>query len=693
MGRVHRVPVVNSQRMIAVTRAGFGHGVADVAGDRLAGAVVAAVLDRSAEVRHRDAAGVVGHAGRLGYGVRFDPFDARNPPEHRFDCGLLRAAQDRTDVQHCCRAVVRCHQGIRSYATSEPPRCRVDPPVRLAAVTSRREREREIAEVLARHGMGFLVDTLGLSRFVPFERGLLGHERRAEPYTQPEHVRLALEELGTTFVKLGQVLSTRPDLLAPDFQAQLAKLQDDATPVPAQAIRDVLADELGGDADSAFAAFDVEPLAAASIGQAHAATLRDGTEVVVKIRRPGVVDQVLQDLELLQNLAVRASGRWEAAAGHDLVGLADEFAGTLRAELDYLQEGRNAERFAANFADDPDVRIPRVFWDTTTSRILTLERMRGIKVSDLPALDAAAIDRRALAERATRVIAQMVFEDGFFHADPHPGNFFIQPGGRIGMIDFGMVGTIDERLRDQLVGLLLALAREDPDRVAGALLTLGVSTGSVDRRLLRDDLAQLLARYSGRGIGAIALGPAISDVLGIVRRHHLRLPRDLALLSKMVVMEEGLAAQLDPQFRLGDVLGPYTKRLMAGQLSPAAVARRLGRAGIDVAQLTGELPEQLHRLLGVLESGGVEVHLRADELEPLLARVERLGDRLVAGVLAAAFVEGFAELLNAARSRDRRRPLVAFGAGAGALAAYAAWGAGRGRRRRSPAGGWVRQAP
>ena len=531
--------------------------------------------------------------------------------------------------------------------------------------------------------MGYLVDALGLSRLVPFERGLLGHERRAEPYTQPEHVRLALEELGTTFVKLGQVLSTRPDLLGPEYQAQLAKLQDEAPPVPAEAIQAVVAEELEGGVDDAFAAFDLEPLAAASIGQAHAATLQDGTEVVVKIRRPGVVDQVQQDLELLQNLAARAGRRWDAAAGYDLVGLAEEFARTLRAELDYLQEGRNAERFAANFAKDPEVQIPRVFWDTTTSRVLTLERIRGIKVNDLPALDATGIDRQALAERATRITAQMVFEDGFFHADPHPGNFFIQPGGRIGIIDFGMVGTVDERLRDRLGRLLIALAREDPDRVAAALLALGVSTGPVSRRRLRDDVAEFLARYSGRALGDIPLGPAIGDVLGVVRRHHLRLPRDLALLLKTLVMDEGMAVQLDPEFRLGNVLGPYAQRLMAAQLSPSAVARRLGQAGIDVAQLTGELPEQLHRLLGVLEAGGVEVHLRAEELEPLVARVERLGNRLVAGALAAACIEGIAELMTAdpSRWRGRPRPLIAFGVGAGTLAAYAAWGTGRGRRR------------
>lgn len=532
--------------------------------------------------------------------------------------------------------------------------------------------------------MGYLVDTLGLARLVPFERGLLGHERRTEPYTQPEHLRLALEELGTTFIKLGQVLSTRADLLPPEYQAELATLQDAAPPVPAENVREVLREELASGVEAAFAAFEFEPLAAASIGQAHAARLLDGTEVVVKLRRPGIVDQVQQDLEILENLAARASRRWDAAAGYDLVGLADEFARTLRAELDYLQEGRNAERFAANFAGDPDVQIPRVFWETTTSRVLTLQRIRGMKISDLEALDTAGIDRRALAERATRVTAQMVFQHGFFHADPHPGNFFIQPGGRIAIIDFGMFGTIDDALRERLGALLIALARADADRVAGALLALGVSSGPVSRRGLSDDVAGLLARYSGRGVGDIALGPAISDVLGIVRRHRLRLPRDLALLLKTVVMDEGMAARLDPEFQLATVLGPYAERLIAAQLSPAALVRRLARAGVDVAHLTGELPEHLRHLVDQLQTGGVEVHLRADELEPLVARAERLGNRLVAGVLAAAFINGLAELMavDPKRWRARQRPLFVVGfVTAGALAAYAAGGANRARRR------------
>ena len=497
----------------------------------------------------------------------------------------------------------------------------------------------------------------------PSINGLLGHEPRAEPYTQPEHVRLALEQLGATFIKLGQILSTRPDLLAPEYQRELAKLQDAAPPVRGDLMAAAVAAELGRPVDEAFASFELEPLAAASIGQAHAATLHGGTEVVVKVRRPGVVDEIHQDLEILRNLAVRASRRWDVAADYDIVGLADEFADTLRAELDYLQEGRNAERFAANFAGDDDVHIPRVFWETTTSRVLTLERIRGINVSDLVALDAAAIDRRSLAERATRVIAQMVFEDGVFHADPHPGNFFIEPGGRIGIIDFGMVGEIDDELRRRLGALLLALVRQDPDRITTAVMQLSATQRTATRSALREDLHRLVRRYAGRPVGELPLAELTNQVLGIMRRHHLQLPRELALLVKALAMNEGLASNLEPDLRFGDVLAPYAQRLMAGELSPAALARAIQRAGLEATQLGIELPEQLRRLLDLADRDGLELRLRSADVELVMARIERMQQRVVAGLIGAALAQAMVDLLVADPRRRRawERPLLAGG--------------------------------
>ena len=375
------------------------------------------------------------------------------------------------------------------------------------------ERYRSIAETLSRHGLASLTGAMGLERWLPFRRGPAAPS--GEAASVPEHLRLVLEELGATFVKLGQILSTRPDLLPPEYQLELAKLQDAAPPVSAAVIEELIRQELGAAPQELFASFDPVPLASASIGQAHAATLADGTEVVVKVRRPGVVAQVEEDLEILQNLAAQAGRRWEAAAGYNLTGIAEEFAQTLRAELDYLQEGRNAERFAADFADDPGIHIPRIYWATTTTRVLTLERIRGIKVDDLAALDAAGMDRASLATRAAAAAARMIFEHGFFHADPHPGNLFIEEGGTIGLIDFGMVGEVDDKLRDQLGVLLLALVRADPDRVSSALLAMAYARQRVDRAGLRSDLAALIQLYQGRTLAEVPVGRLITMALGI----------------------------------------------------------------------------------------------------------------------------------------------------------------------------------
>ena len=415
-----------------------------------------------------------------------------------------------------------------------------------------RRRARQITRVLARHGLGWLIGPRLVKRLDAFRRGR--SPRGIAPHTRPEHVRLALQELGPTFVKLGQIASTRADLLSPEYQAELARLQDAAPAEPWPTVRAVLIAELG----PRLPDVDPVPLAAASIGQAHAGVLRDGTEVVVKVRRPGVTEVVAADLELIEAMAARVAKRLPLAARYDLPALANQFGTTLREELDYLAEATNAEQFAANFAGDPTVRIPRVFRDLSTARVLTIERLRGVKVDDLPGLDQAGIDRAGLARRAAMVILQMVYRDGLFHADPHPGNFFIQPDGGIGLIDFGMVGRVDEATRQGLLRVLVAIGAGDGGTLVDALVALGLAGRSVDRSQLSADLSKVFYDQLDRPISDIALGTLLSEVFAVVRRHHLVLPTQLALLLKTIVMWEGLGAQLDPSFRLLDAVIAFT---------------------------------------------------------------------------------------------------------------------------------------
>lgn len=514
------------------------------------------------------------------------------------------------------------------------------------------KRYRQIARVLSQHGLGYLAGILGLSRIVPLRlrpRPIGARSRHLSSISPPEHIRMALEELGTTFIKLGQILSTRADLLPPQYLIELARLQDSGPQVPFDVVREMLVAELGRPIEDVFASFDPEPLASASIGQAHAAVLQDGTEVVVKIRRPGVVEQVRSDLEILQDLAQVASRRWSAAGRYDLPGLAREFSETLRAELDYISEGHNAERFAANFAGDPSIRIPRVFWDTTTSRVLTLERIRGLKINDLAALDSAHIDRKALAEHATRIILKMVCEDGFFHADPHPGNFFIEPDGCIGLIDFGMVGYVDERTRGQLAQIVLAVTGHDTLSLVDIFLELGIARNAVNRNLMRHDLDRMILRYYGTELGKIKVSEVLNATLEIVRRHHLQIPSNLALLIKTFIMSEGLGTQLDPTFNMAALVAPYARWLAIRYYSPALWARRLGEAGLDVAHLATELPQQMRRIIGEIERDGLQVGIKPDALDPVIRRFEQLTNRIVLGIIAAAFINGLAVLLSVYR--------------------------------------------
>ncbi|MGA7205214.1 MAG: AarF/UbiB family protein [Specibacter sp.] len=529
------------------------------------------------------------------------------------------------------------------------------------------DRYRHVAEILARNGLDVLVSATGLERRLG---GLAGSGRAATP--NPQRLRLALEELGPVFIKLGQMLSTRPDLLPDDYIAELAKLQDGAPPLAADTVRALITQELGQAPEEIFAAFDDVPLASASIGQAHEATLRDGTAVVIKVRRPGVVAAVIEDLDILHNLATFATHNWAAAADYNLAGIAADFATTLRAELDYLQEGRNAERFAVNFAAEADIHIPRIHWPTTTSRVLTIERIRGIKVDRLEELDEAGLDRHELADRAARAAAKMVFVDGFFHADPHPGNLFVEPSGAIGLIDFGMVGEVGKPLREQLGRLLLAFTSNDPGRISSALLDLSTGVHPPDRRALRTDTARFMQLYQGKSLGQLSIAPLVTQMLAILRTHHLQLPREMALLVKMLLMTEGLGARLDPDFSLGEVLKPYARTLALEHFEPRNIAAILGRLGWTAADLGSGLPEMLERLAVRMEDG-VEVHLRAAELEPLVSRAEQIGNRLVAGMIAAAFIRGIGDLTAADRDRLKTwsNPLIAGGLGAvGALGAY-----------------------
>ena len=311
--------------------------------------------------------------------------------------------------------------------------------------------------------------------------------------------------------------------------------------------------------------------------------------------------------------------------------------------------------FAADLSGEGAVRIPRVFWELTSSRVITMERLEGMKISDHDGLQRAGIDPRELARQAAVTMGEMVFTHGFFHGDPHPGNFFVEPGGRLGLIDFGIVGTIDEALRGKVRRVLLALESRDAGRLASAFIALHGRGAQVDRQALREDLAELIDQYVGAAIGELAMGGLIGSMLGTIRRHHLRIPRDLSLLLRTLLLEEGIVQMLDPSFNLVEALKPYARRSLFADMSMQQMLRRIQAAGLDLADFALEVPEQVRRVVDAIEDGGFDVHLRARELEPLLSRAERLGNRIAVSVLAAAVIDAATQLYARSRPRGRGR--------------------------------------
>ena len=539
---------------------------------------------------------------------------------------------------------------------------------------TKRQRLRQIVSTMARHGFGFFVVQLGLQQLIPFQRGWLGHPRRRQPYTRPEHLLLAIEELGTTFIKLGQVLSTRPDVVPADYVAVLSRLQDAAPPIPYDIVAEAVAQELGAPPDRIFAEFEHAPAASASIGQVHHAVLPDGADVVVKVQRPGLDALVERDLEILHDLAQLASARMPDDRRYDLPGLVEEFGITLRQELDYTQEGRNADRFRELFADEPSLYVPTVYWDYTTPRVLTMERIEGIKISDVAALDAAGLDRRVVAERAVAIMLQEVFVHGFFHADPHPGNFFVLPGERIGLMDFGMVGRLDEITKAVLLRIGLAVTRQDADRLVDALLAAGLAGSDVSRDGLRRDLRRLISQYHGRPIREIAAREFVHEVLVVARRNHIQLPAELAQLAKVIAMSEGLGAQLDPEFRLFQFAAPYFQRFWLQGRSPLALSRKVAADALDLVDLSMGLPRRLEQMLTRLEHGGLETVTHLVGLEPVVRQLTRAANRLSATILAAALLVTLSLLMQVYHPPFWERAAGAlFGLGLLATAAFGVW--------------------
>lgn len=508
---------------------------------------------------------------------------------------------------------------------------------KIAAIPNQR-RYQQIAKVLIRHGFGLFLAELGLGRFIPFLKDT-GTDPK-EPHSKPEHLRVALEELGTTFIKLGQIMSTRADLLPPEYLSELAKLQAAVPVLPAQVIKEEIQYNLGAEVSDLFASFEETPLAAASIGQVHRASLANGDRVVIKVQRPGVSELVNADLEILRHLAHLVARRTGLGKVADLEGLVEEFSQILRQELNYIQEGRNADFFRENFQGHGEVYIPKVYWDYTTSRVIAFEEVTGFGIGDFQALDRAAINQHNLATSNVNILFKMIFEDGFFHADPHPGNMFVGPEGTLILVDFGMVGRLDASTRENLINLFMAASRRDHEDLVDILLEMGINNGPIDRQAVKKDARRFLYKYLDRPLREINMAHVTSELLNVAYRHKLQLPSNLAILAKTIMMSEGLGRKLDPDFNLVESITPLAQKLMFQYYSPQRIGRRIWKAAQDFGRLGAELPGQLLRLIRQINEGSTVMGMEPRNYEPILGALNRMVNRLSLSILTAALIVG-----------------------------------------------------
>ena len=524
-------------------------------------------------------------------------------------------------------------------------------------------RLQEIAGVLIRYGFGDMVRRIGMS--AALERtGRMLHWDDPEAMAHmapPERVRCAMQDLGPTFVKLGQVMATRVDLLTPEWTTELGKLQNAVPALPFAEVRPQLVEDLGAEPEAVFERLEETPLAAASLAQTHRAWLADGSAVVLKVRRPGIRDTVEADLRLMARLAEIVEERAPDLRRYHPAEVVQQFSASLRRELDFAAEGRNAERIAANFAGHDEVVVPRVYWEWTSERLNVQECLQGIAGTDLAAVDAAGLDRAQLAATGAGIVLKMVLEDGFFHADPHPGNIFYLPDGRIGVIDFGMVGRVSEQRRFQIVQLLHGLVERESAPVADVLMEWGEGGGEVDEARLQADVGAFVDQYRGVPLKDLHMGLMLTDVTTILRDNGLSLPPDLALMIKAFLTLEGMGRQLDPDFDMAGAARPFLERVVLQRYSPRTLLKRSRRTALDAMELVGDLPRELRRLLRTARRGRLHMQVEVTSLKAFGEQVDRAANRLTMGVITAALVVGSSIVMNSAGGGVSSRWLLALG--------------------------------
>ncbi len=490
----------------------------------------------------------------------------------------------------------------------------------------------QISRVLVRHGFGFVFDVRRDRRESKGIQELLGPNFGVR-------LRQTLDDLGPTFVKFGQLLSIRSDILPESVLIELQKLQDTVAPMPLGTARRIIQKELGAPIDDVFEEFDPTPLGSASIGQVYRARLRGGDTVAVKVQRPEAPGRVEADLEIMRDFAAFLDRRFGRRIFVDVRGLVAEFDVVIRRELDYTAEAGNARRFAINFADTPVV-IPEIYLERSTPKVLTMRYIEGTRFRDIRPLTLNLRERRRVASMGAEAIFKMAFEDGFFHGDPHPGNLILTPDGTLALLDFGMVGFMSRSDIEALSGLFIAVIQRDAGAALRGLEGLGVTYSTDVRADLVQDLREFLYKYSGLSVGEVTLGQALSELISLTRKYRLRVPPVFPLLVKALVTAEGLARAMDPTINVYEIARPYAQRLVSERYSPEFLLEVARERALEYARYVEDYPEQVRQLLTELEDGELEVQLMHRGLDELIGEVDVLANRLVFAVVTGALLIG-----------------------------------------------------
>jgi ubiquinone biosynthesis protein len=514
--------------------------------------------------------------------------------------------------------------------------------MKLAAITrldKDAKRLREIIGILAKYG---LVDWLKGIDFEWIQHRLVGPEgQKLADLKQSVRLRLALSELGTTFIKLGQMLSTRSDLIGQQVANELKVLQANTPADNLEQVRATFLADLGKSPEESFAEFDPIPFASASIGQVHRAVLHDGTKVIVKVQHAGITNTVHRDLEIMAGLANLAEHHATPLRPYQPIATTSEFRRTLLRELDFTRELRNLHQFGENFKESETVRFPIAYPEFSSQRVLTMEWLDGESVADAEKLRAKGVDLAEFAQRGASMYLDMIFRDGFYHADPHPGNLLVMPGGVVGVIDCGMVGRLDGALREDFEGMLLAAVNGDADDLTEYITRLGEVPASMSRDALRAEVGDFSSEYLTQSLSDFDLSGALKGLIDIIRNYEIVLPTSCSMLLKVLVMLEGTARELDPNFSLAELFKPYYAQAMRRKFSPERLWHRTQRAVRDWDRLIDVFPRDMADILGRVRKGSFDVNLQH-------RRMDTIVNRLVMGILSAALFVGSAELWSRA---------------------------------------------